>query len=75
MANFLLKKIVPIKDYFLGVNPFEGLKDISSAGGLKEALRHLSGKEGRWGCFLQERYLLTRPTRIRLKIKRGAVLC
>lgn len=32
MANFLLKKIVPIKDYFLGVNPFEGLKDISSAG-------------------------------------------
>ncbi len=33
MANFLLKKIVPIKDYFLGVNPFEGLKDISSAGG------------------------------------------
>ena len=28
MANFLLKKIVPIKDYFLGVNPFEGLKDI-----------------------------------------------
>lgn len=42
MANFLLKKIVPIKDYFLGVNPFEGLKDVSSAGGLKEALRHLS---------------------------------
>lgn len=42
MANFLLKKIVPIKDYFLGVNPFEGRKDISSAGGLKEALRHLS---------------------------------
>lgn len=42
MANFLLKKIVPIKDYFLGVNPFENLKDVSSAGGLKEALRHLS---------------------------------
>lgn len=42
MANFLLKKIVPIKDYFLGVNPFENRKDISSAGGLKEALRHLS---------------------------------
>ena len=42
MANFLLKKIVPIKDYFLGVNPFESRKDISSAGGLKEALRHLS---------------------------------
>jgi len=42
MANFLLKKIVPIKDYFLGVNPFENRKDISSAGGLKEALRHLA---------------------------------
>ena len=42
MANFLLKKIIPIKDYFLGVNPFENRKDISSAGGLKEALRHLS---------------------------------
>lgn len=42
MANFLLKKIEPIKDYFLGVNPFESRRDISSAGGLKEALRHLS---------------------------------
>ena len=50
MANFLLKKIVPIKDYFLGVNPFEGLKDISSAGGLKEALRHLS-EGGALGLF------------------------
>lgn len=42
MANFLLKKIVPIKDYFLGVNPFESRKSISSTGGIKEALRHLS---------------------------------
>lgn len=42
MANFLLKKIEPIKDYFLGVNPFESRRDISSAGGLKEALRHLA---------------------------------
>lgn len=45
MANFLLKKIEPIKDYFLGVNPFETHKSISSMGGIKEALRHLS--EGR----------------------------
>lgn len=43
MANFLLKKIVPIKDYFLGVNPFENRKSISSTGGIKEALRHLAG--------------------------------
>ncbi len=42
MANFLLKKIVPIQDYFMGVNPFENKKNISSAGGLKEALRHLA---------------------------------
>lgn len=42
MVNFLLKKIEPIKDCFLGVNPFESRKDVSSAGGLKEALRHLS---------------------------------
>ena len=42
MANFLLKRIEPIKDYFLGVNPFENRKDISSAGGIKEALRHLA---------------------------------
>lgn len=42
MANFLLRKIVPIKDYFLGVNPFENKKNISSAGGLKEALRHVA---------------------------------
>lgn len=42
MANFLLKKIMPIKDYFLGVNPFENRKSISSTAGIKEALRHLS---------------------------------
>lgn len=42
MANFLLKKIVPIKDYFLGVNPFENRKNISSMGGIKEALKHLA---------------------------------
>ncbi|MGQ1909290.1 lysophospholipid acyltransferase family protein [Marinifilum sp. RC60d5] len=43
MANFLLKKIQPIQDYFLGVNPFETRKGVaSSTGGLKEALRHLS---------------------------------
>jgi len=42
MANFLLKKIEPIKDYFLGVNPFENHKNISSTGEIKEALRHLA---------------------------------
>ncbi|MBI9059656.1 MAG: lysophospholipid acyltransferase family protein [Labilibaculum sp.] len=43
MANFLLKKVEPIQDYFLGVNPFEDRKGASSSmGGLKEGLRHLS---------------------------------
>jgi len=43
MANFLLKKVEPIQDYFLGVNPFEDRKSVSSSmGGLKEGLRHLS---------------------------------
>ncbi|MCC8173374.1 MAG: lysophospholipid acyltransferase family protein [Odoribacter sp.] len=41
MANFLLKKIEPIKDYFLAVNPFENKKSISSTSGIKEALRHI----------------------------------
>lgn len=41
MANFLLKKIVPIKDRFLAVNPFEERRNISSTSGIKEALRHL----------------------------------
>ena len=45
MANFLLKKIVPIKDYFLGVNPFEGLKDISSAG-IERSFKALIGRRG-----------------------------
>lgn len=42
MANFLLKKIVPIKDCFMGVNPFEDKKTVPSTAGLKEALRHLA---------------------------------
>ncbi|RUT80139.1 lysophospholipid acyltransferase family protein [Ancylomarina longa] len=43
MANFLLKKIKPLENSFLGVNPFEDRKNAaSSTGGLKEAFRHLS---------------------------------
>jgi len=42
MANFLLKKIIPLEDYFLGVNPFEKRKSAwSSIGGLKEAFSYL----------------------------------
>jgi len=43
MANFLLQKIEPLKDCFLGVNPFENRKGAaSSMGGIKEGLRHMS---------------------------------
>lgn len=43
LANFLLKRVEPISDYFLAVNPFETRKGASSSvGGLKQAYRHLS---------------------------------
>jgi len=42
MANFLLKRVEPISDFFLAVNPFEDQKGIkSSVGGLKSAMEHL----------------------------------
>ncbi|MGV8137828.1 MAG: GNAT family N-acyltransferase [Mangrovibacterium sp.] len=42
MANFLLKRVEPISDFFLAVNPFEDQKGIkSSVGGLKNAMEHL----------------------------------
>ena len=46
MANFLLQKIEPLKDYFMPVNPFETRRDImSSFAGVKESLDHVkSGK-------------------------------
>jgi len=45
MANFLLQKIDPLKDYILPVNPFETYKDVkSSFKGIKEGLNYL--KEG-----------------------------
>jgi len=41
MANFLLQKIEPLKDYFMPVNPFEN-KDIkSSFTGIKESMEHI----------------------------------
>ncbi len=42
MANFLLKRIEPIKDIVLAVNPFETHKDAkSSFTGIKEGLAHV----------------------------------
>ncbi len=41
MANFILKKIAPISDFILAVNPFETRPDIKSTSGLKQAITHL----------------------------------
>ncbi|PKP37813.1 MAG: hemolysin [Bacteroidetes bacterium HGW-Bacteroidetes-15] len=46
MANFLLRRIDPIKDSIIPVDPFEGQSQISaSVAGIKSALNHL--KEGK----------------------------
>ncbi|MCT4614797.1 MAG: lysophospholipid acyltransferase family protein [Marinifilaceae bacterium] len=45
MANFLLKKIEPIEDYFLAVNPFDNKSYSSSTSGLMEAFRHLKSEK------------------------------
>ena len=43
IANFLLHRIEPLKQYIMPVNPFENHKDVkSSVVGIKETLRHLS---------------------------------
>jgi putative hemolysin len=41
MANFLLKKIPNLSDYFIGVNPFENVKNSSSISGVKNTLEFL----------------------------------
>lgn len=47
MANFLLKRIEPISDFFLPVNPFENRKEAESGfGGIKNAMRHLKSEGG-----------------------------
>lgn len=42
IANFLLHRIAPIKDYIMPVNPFEDRKDVkSSLAGFKNSILHL----------------------------------
>lgn len=41
LANFLLKKIEPVSDYFLAENPFEDGMGHGNFAGLKEAVSHL----------------------------------
>ncbi|MDD2197213.1 MAG: GNAT family N-acetyltransferase [Bacteroidales bacterium] len=46
MANFLLRRIEPVKEYIIPVDPFEGQSQISSSvAGIKNALAHL--REGK----------------------------
>ncbi len=41
MANFLLKKIPNLSDYFIAVNPFENVEHSSSISGIKNTLEQL----------------------------------
>ncbi|MCK6618223.1 MAG: lysophospholipid acyltransferase family protein [Cyclobacteriaceae bacterium] len=42
LANFLLKKIEPISDFFIAVNPFEDYREVaSSIAGMKFARKHV----------------------------------
>jgi len=42
MANFLLQQLEPLKDRFIGVNPFEQLTSRSSFQGMRQAMEHVS---------------------------------
>ncbi len=50
MANFMLRQLEPLKDRFIGVNPFEQLKARSSFQGMRQAMEHLAGG-GALGIF------------------------
>ena len=47
MANFMLQQLEPLRDRFIGVNPFERLRSLSSFQGMRQAMEHLA--EG--GCL------------------------
>ncbi|MBX2973176.1 MAG: lysophospholipid acyltransferase family protein [Flavobacteriales bacterium] len=44
MANFLLRQLEPLRERFIGVNPFEQLTSLSSFQGMRQAMAHV--KEG-----------------------------
>lgn len=41
MANFLLQQLAPLEGRFIGVNPFEQLKTLSSFHGMRASLEHV----------------------------------
>jgi putative hemolysin len=42
MANFMLQQLAPLRDRFIGVNPFEQLTSRSSFQGMRQAHQHLA---------------------------------
>lgn len=50
MANFMLQQLEPLKERFIGVNPFERVKDRTSFQGMRGALAHMAGG-GALGVF------------------------
>ncbi len=42
MANFMLQQLEPLRDRFIGVNPFEQLTTRSSFQGMRQAMEHLA---------------------------------
>lgn len=50
MANFMLQQLEPLKDRFIGVNPFEQMKARSSFHGMRQAMEHLAAG-GALGIF------------------------
>ena len=50
MANFMLQQFEPLRDRFIGVNPFEQLKARSSFQGMRQAMEHLAAG-GALGIF------------------------
>lgn len=42
MANFLLRQLEPLRDRFIGVNPFEQITSQSSFQGMRQALQHVT---------------------------------
>lgn len=41
MANFLLQQLEPLRERFIGVNPFEQLTSLSSFQGMRQAMAHV----------------------------------
>jgi putative hemolysin len=42
MANFMLQQLPPLRDRFIGVNPFERLRSVNSYQGMRQAMEHLA---------------------------------